>query len=170
MDISPASIKFLNELFKNKANVDFVSKDINEFYTDKKFDIILMADVLEHIPIETHEKTIEKLSGNCKEGGKLIINIPNREFINWQRQNEPEILQIIDQPLSSSHVCSIANKFNFVLQYAEKHKLFHETKDYEIFIFKKQTVLPLFKKRVKIKIIIIKQFYRLLLNFKLFIK
>ncbi len=170
MDISPASIKNLNELFKNKINVDFVSKDVNEFYTDKKFDIILMADVLEHIPIEIHEQTIKKISENCKEGGILIINIPNAEFINWQKENEPNILQIIDQPLSSSHVCGITNKFNFVLQNAEKHKLFHETEDYEIFIFKKQTVLPDFKKRTKIKIIITKQFYRLLLNFKLTIK
>jgi 2-polyprenyl-3-methyl-5-hydroxy-6-metoxy-1,4-benzoquinol methylase len=170
MDISPASINHLKNLFKDHRNADFVSCDIIDFQSDVKFDIIIMADVLEHIPIIWHEKIIQNLSENCIEGGKLIINIPCASLIRWQEKNEPSLLQIIDQPLNSSHVCSVVEQFNFVLQTTNKYRLFHRENDYEIFVFRKQTNDQEFQKINKTRIIIQKQLLRLIVKVKLLLK
>ena len=169
MDISPKSIKFLNALFKDKQNVNFVASDIGDFNTDKKFDFILMADVLEHIPIEIHEQTFSKLAENCREGGKLIINIPTAEFIKWQEIHEPDIIQIIDQALPTSHVVSLANKYGFVCLYTKKHILFQKSSDFELFVFEKTNGTTDFNKRKKSLIILDKTKNRIKAFFNVYI-
>lgn len=167
MDISDAWIAKLNQQFENKVNVKFVNSDIANFKVDLKFDFILLADVLEHIPLKLHEETFEKLAENCDDGGKLIINIPTKEFINWQGIYEPNLLQIIDQPLSTSHVCALANKNGFTCLYSKKHQLFQQSVDYELFVFEKMTAASSFQKRNKLVIIVQKLILRIKVNYKL---
>lgn len=135
MDISPASIAFLNKHFKNKSNVNFFSSDIADFKIDTQFDFIIMADVLEHIPIENHERTFEFLSKVTLPNSRIFINIPTRGLINWQSKNTPNELQVIDQALPTGHIVTLAEKNGFVSEFSKKHKLFHDSNDYEMFLF-----------------------------------
>lgn len=170
MDISEECIKILNFKFSDYKNVDFTNSDLKDFTVEEKFDFILLADVLEHIPIEIHEEVFTHLSKFSNEKTKIIINIPSFELINWLKIHKPDELQIIDQALLSSHVISLANKNGFSLKKAIKHKLFHNINDYELFIFERFNENQTFKGRNKMEIIWGKFFNRLLTNYNVLFK
>ena len=60
---------------KNNIKKINISDNINSF--DKKFDIITMFHVLEHIPYQT--ETLKLLKSKLKNKGKIIIEVPHAE-------------------------------------------------------------------------------------------
>ena len=64
----------INFIKTNIKKID-VSDNINSF--DKKFDIITMFHVLEHIPYQT--ETLKVLKSKLKNKGKIIIEVPHAE-------------------------------------------------------------------------------------------
>ena len=67
---------------KNIKKID-ISDNLNSF--DKKFDIITMFDVLEHIPYQI--KTLKVLKSKLKNKGKIIIEVPHaKDFLILQEE------------------------------------------------------------------------------------
>ena len=64
----------INFIQKNIKKID-ISDNLNSF--DKKFDIITMFHVLEHIPYQI--KTLKLLKSKLKNKGKIIIEVPHAE-------------------------------------------------------------------------------------------
>ena len=64
----------INHIQKNIKKIE-ISNNINSF--DKKFDIITMFHVLEHIPYQI--KTLKLLKSKLKDKGKIIIEVPHAE-------------------------------------------------------------------------------------------
>jgi len=64
----------INYIQKNIKKID-ISDNLNSF--DKKFDIITMFHVLEHIPYQI--KTLKLLKSKLKNKGKIIIEVPHAE-------------------------------------------------------------------------------------------
>ena len=64
----------INHIQKNIKKIK-ISNNINSF--DKKFDIITMFHVLEHIPYQI--KTLKLLKSKLKDKGKIIIEVPHAE-------------------------------------------------------------------------------------------
>ena len=64
----------INYIQKNIKKID-ISDNLNSF--DKKFDIITMFHVLEHIPYQI--KTLKLLKSKLKNNGKIIIEVPHAE-------------------------------------------------------------------------------------------
>ena len=64
----------INYIQKNIKKID-ISDNINSF--DKKFDIITMFHVLEHIPYQI--ETLKVLKSKLKNKGKIIIEVPHAE-------------------------------------------------------------------------------------------
>ena len=64
----------INYIRKNIKEIN-ISNNINSF--DKKFDIITMFHVLEHIPYQI--KTLKLLKSKLKNRGKVIIEVPHAE-------------------------------------------------------------------------------------------
>ena len=72
----------INYIQKNIKKIDILD-NINSF--DKKFDIITMFHVLEHIPYQT--KTLKVLKSKLKNKGKIIIEVPHAEdFLILQKE------------------------------------------------------------------------------------
>ena len=72
----------INFIKNNIKKID-ISDNINSF--DKKFDIITMFHVLEHIPYQI--KTLKLLKSKLKNKGKIIIEVPHAEdFLILQEQ------------------------------------------------------------------------------------
>ena len=64
----------INFIKNNIKKID-ISDNINSF--DKKFDLITMFHVLEHIPYQT--ETLKVLKSKLKNKGKIIIEVPHAE-------------------------------------------------------------------------------------------
>ena len=60
----------------------FVS-DMSDFISKEKFDIIVLADVLEHIPIEYHDKLLGALNSVLEKNGFIFIHIPEPKALKW---------------------------------------------------------------------------------------
>jgi 2-polyprenyl-3-methyl-5-hydroxy-6-metoxy-1,4-benzoquinol methylase len=66
------------EIAKKKGIMGFVA-DINDWKTDKKFDCIILGDVLEHI--EDDKSTMRKVHAMLKPKGCIIVNVPSYQFL-----------------------------------------------------------------------------------------
>lgn len=117
LDISPKSIEAAKEMNRKHTQIEFITSDIVDFCFNGeiKFDFITLFDVLEHIPIESHEKSFGMLSNLMSEKTFLLINIPNPAFLKHIAENFPERLQIIDQPLDANLIMNHAYSNNLNL-------------------------------------------------------
>jgi 2-polyprenyl-3-methyl-5-hydroxy-6-metoxy-1,4-benzoquinol methylase len=66
------------EIAKKKGIIGFTA-DINTWKTDKKFDCVIAADVLEHI--DDDKSVIRKIHDMLKPNGCFILNVPSYKFL-----------------------------------------------------------------------------------------
>ncbi len=81
VDFAPNNIKAAKLHSKrNNLKINYIYKDIEKSKLDKKFDIILMFEVLEHL--DNWKKTIKNIKKNLNKNGMLIISTINRNLIS----------------------------------------------------------------------------------------
>ena len=82
VDISPSTITFCKSLGLNCMQVDDTTALLKE--NDNSFDLITLLDVLEHVKKENTIDFLNALNGSLKEGGVLIIQVPNSQAPDGQ--------------------------------------------------------------------------------------
>ena len=65
---------------KSNTNIEYLHQDINNLKLKKKYDAVLILEVLEHI--EDWKKIIINVKKLLKPGGKIIISTINRNFFS----------------------------------------------------------------------------------------
>ena len=135
-DISPQTIAFLKNKYPDRKKTDFVVTDMTDFSYPKKFDFVIFPDVLEHIPVETHEKIFKTLKGLVHENSVIVINNPEPLALEWVRENRKDLLQIIDQPLHVDHFAKLAYENGFYIEKVEPYALHTEQYDYQNIVIK----------------------------------
>lgn len=82
MDISNYAITQAKKITKRtELKVGDVEKDLKEFIGNKKFDIVIALDVLEHL--ENPEKVIKLIKNHLNKGGIFIFRVPNKSSIDY---------------------------------------------------------------------------------------
>lgn len=124
-DISADSIKVAKILNCNNPKILFEANDIfsKDTLKDGSFDYILLFDVLEHIPVEKHDKLFNLLRKKIKPEGKVFINIPNPQHTAYLRKTDPKALQIIDEEVDIAALIKVNQKNGFVLFSFENYDL-----------------------------------------------
>lgn len=149
VDISPDSINFAKQKLK-QSNIQMVAGDIVQHQTSlKNIDFITLFDVLEHIPIERHSELFKNIAAVADERTQILINIPNPDYIEYDMENQPELLQVIDQPLPLSVIFKNISQNDLVLVNLETYSIWVEN-DYQFFVIhkkKKFTEIKLSDKR-----------------------
>ena len=142
-DISNESIEIAKKTIKDADKIDFIVTDMIGFNTDKKFDFIILPDVMEHIPVDQH-KALFKTMSNCMHDESIIfIHIPHPTALDYLRKTFPEKLQIIDQSISAKDMIVNAYDSNLRLIEYRSYNLTAEQTDYVIIKFKKDTPFDL---------------------------
>jgi len=102
LDISETAIK-MAQLYVADPNCEFkvydVTADAAELNRYGKFDVILLADVLEHIPLSKQNELFNKLENLLGPAGIVLITCPSAEYQEYLKQNKPELLQVVDETL-----------------------------------------------------------------------
>ncbi len=170
MDLSPKSIEYAKKHLQ-QSNLSFYASDIFDFIPNNKpYDWILLFDVLEHIPAETHDELFIKLSSWMKEGSQIIINLPNADYTLYDQKNNPDALQEIDQPIYIEQLINSFAKASLVLDYFETYSVWVQN-DYHFIVVKKKepfTEKPLSQERSlldKIALRINRSFRKMKYNF-----
>jgi len=104
-DLSIESIKLAQETYKQYTNCEFHALDGSDFILDRQFDMVIMPDSCEHIPIEHHNRMFKNISKMLKRDCVLYIHIPHPYHLDWMRVHTPADLQIIDQSLYLDDFC-----------------------------------------------------------------
>lgn len=144
-DISEKSIQIAKRRLNQYKNIEFIAGDIVKTTVKGKFDIILLPDVLEHIPIKDHHALFQKIRSLINDNGIVIIHIPNPNYLEWCHKNKPEVLQVIDQPIHTDILVKNTYSNDLYIDYLETYSIWVDHNDYQII-----TLKPNVKKDYKI--------------------
>ncbi len=137
VDFSTKSIEFAIKKIQ-KSNIQFFANDVVNYTPKlKNINFITLFDVIEHIPIENHLQLFNNLAKIANEDTIIAINIPSAEHIQYDINNCPEKLQIIDQPISLAFMVENITKSNLSLQFFETYGIWVEN-DYQFLVITKK--------------------------------
>ena len=137
LDISSESIKMAQQFNAFHKKAEFMVNDMSNFTHKTKFDFVVFPDVLEHIPVEQHANIFKTISELTTPNATVIINIPEPNYLNWVRANEPSRLQIIDQSLSMQDLLNNCYPYGFKVYSIVPYALHYDVNDYLAIVLKK---------------------------------
>jgi cyclopropane fatty-acyl-phospholipid synthase-like methyltransferase len=137
LDISPESINIAKNFNAFHKKSEFMVNDMSNFTHKTKFDFVVFPDVLEHIPVEQHANIFETVSKLTAPDAVILINIPEPNYLNWVRENDPKKLQIIDQSLSMQDLLNNVYPYGFKLYSMNPYSLHYDVNDYLSIVLKK---------------------------------
>jgi len=137
VDISQESIEMARQINKGHANAEFIVSDMSTFSHPKKFDVVVLPDVLEHIPVEQHNNLFKILNEVTTKDAFVLINIPEPNCLNWMRKHHPDKLQIIDQSLSMQDLLNNVYPHGFKVYSLQPYCLHFTDPDYISIVLKK---------------------------------
>jgi len=107
IDISPKLVGFAMKMVGDR-NAKYIVGDICGFESNEKFDLIVFADSLEHIPINKVEGVVRGLlRRNTHKESRVYINIPDGNFSNFIREKYPEKQQVEDNSYSIGEILAL---------------------------------------------------------------
>ena len=82
IDLSPKNIEFAKKFF-NRENVNHIIGDATEFEFEKKYDVVVLSNVLEHI--DDRKSFLQKIR---KLGDKFLVRVPvvNRDWLTYYKR------------------------------------------------------------------------------------
>jgi len=141
VDISPKSIEIAKKRLGKFNNVELIAADIVQLPLKDKFDVVLLPDVLEHIPKEQHLKLFEKIAQVLKMDGFVLIHIPEPHYLEWCTIHHKDELQIIDQPIFIDEFVGSINPNNLYIDFLQNYSIWIDNKDYRVIKLKKRVEL-----------------------------
>jgi SAM-dependent methyltransferase len=100
VDISEKNVEIARE-FAGSAVCRFEVLDVvengSELENHGKFDVVLMADVIEHIPKERYPELFGTIERALSDTGRVILTFPSPEVQAFMTANKPDDMQVIDE-------------------------------------------------------------------------
>ncbi|MGE5613327.1 MAG: methyltransferase domain-containing protein [Bacillota bacterium] len=97
VDLSPKLIEYAKSTV---IGVEFIVHDITCLELDDKFDVIVLCDVMEHVPSDRYDDLFRVIKKHLKEQGLVYLSIPDPGYQEFVKTYRPELLQIIDNCIS----------------------------------------------------------------------
>lgn len=138
MDISPKSIEIAMTRFAGYPNLSLIAADATDYDFESKFDVIVLPDVIEHIPLELHSKLFKKLESIVEDDGNIVIHIPNPYYLEWVHANRPEVLQVIDQPVFTDLLVENTYPNGLYIHSLQNYCLCMDKSDYQVVELRKR--------------------------------
>jgi trans-aconitate 2-methyltransferase len=160
-DISSESIELAAKILKASPKVKLVVSDMTDFSSEKKFDFVVMVDVLEHIPFEQYDQLFSTIQANTHENSILAINIPHPDMIRFLKKNHPEKLQIIDNSVDMDFLSTHIYKNGFTLTGYKPYSIHNDGNDYVFMTFEKHDKYKAFQDISKFNIRLRKLIFRI---------
>lgn len=160
VDISPESVEIARKRLAGATGVRFMVSDMTDFEHTELFDFIVLPDVLEHIPIDYHNRLFRTLADHMHEQSVILIHIPHPRALDYIRTTTPELMQIIDQSVEADTLLADTYACGLELIDYNSYSLFDKEHDYAVISLKKKNAVTL-SPLPKWKIILRKQLSRL---------
>ncbi len=130
VDLSPRSIEATRERLAAFGNVQVVAGDVLDVDVGERYDVVVLPDVIEHIPLEMHDTLFGRVASWVKPAGFVLAHYPNPHHLEWFHANHPERLQIVDQPIHADVLLANAYRHGLYLDYFERYSIWIREGDY----------------------------------------
>jgi 2-polyprenyl-3-methyl-5-hydroxy-6-metoxy-1,4-benzoquinol methylase len=119
-DLSERNIEYAQQTVTPENVTFFVADILDDFESVRQavktpLDLIMMVDVLEHLPISKHEELFRKIRGLCSQRAHLVLTYPSPQYQRYLKEKQPQELQIVDQVIELEHVLTVAENAEFHL-------------------------------------------------------
>jgi SAM-dependent methyltransferase len=102
IDISDRNIDVARE-YASAPNTEFKVLDVLHAAEDLAalgpFDVIVLPDVIEHVPLELHGRLFAALERILAERGRVLLTYPSPEYQEYLKKNDPKALQLVDETI-----------------------------------------------------------------------
>jgi trans-aconitate 2-methyltransferase len=138
VDLSPQSIEIAKHRLRRFAHVDVMAADALDVAIEGSFDVIVLPDVIEHIPLELHERLFRRLAGWLCDDGIVVMNYPSPYYLAWCHAHRPDLLQVIDQPIYADVLIPHIYASGLYVHRMETYSLWIREGDYVRMVLHKQ--------------------------------
>ena len=132
LDISQKSIEMAKERCSAFKNAEFRASDIIENPVNGQYDVILLPDVIEHIPIDQHPVLFQRLREVVKDSGSVVLHFPQPYYQDWCNVHTPEKMQILDQAIYLDQLVGDSFSAGFHISYLEVYSIWMNPGEYQI--------------------------------------
>jgi trans-aconitate 2-methyltransferase len=136
IDLSPHSIAKARERLAAYENVRFMAADVAAVDVEGEYDVVLLPDVIEHVPLEQHDALFGSVASWVKPGGFVLLHYPNPHHLEWFHVHHPERLQIVDQPIHADVLLANAYRHDLYLSYYERYSIWIREGDYIVAVLR----------------------------------
>ncbi|MFN0189351.1 MAG: class I SAM-dependent methyltransferase [Bacteroidia bacterium] len=150
VDISPETIELAKHKFKSRKNLEFQVSDMSNWSNSNTFDIIVLPDVLEHIPLDQHDNLFAKINAVSNATTKLLINIPHPKALEYFIENRKDLLQIIDIPIHTNVLSQNAANHGYYIESLESYSIGLEAEDYQFISLRRNEYVKNYTERNKV--------------------
>lgn len=149
-DIAPQTIELLKKIYPDRNRTDFILTDMSNFSYSRKFDFVVLPDVLEHIPVEVHPNIFKSLQALTHPDSVILINNPYPLALEYLTELQKDQTQIIDIPLHINHFSDLAYKNGFYIEKVEPYSLWTKQFDYQNIVIKPKKQFSTFEEKNKL--------------------
>jgi SAM-dependent methyltransferase len=137
VDLSPRTIEAARERLASIGNARVVAGDVLDVDVgSERYDVVVLPDVIEHIPLEMHDALFGRIASWVKPEGFVLAHYPNPHHLEWFHLNHPERLQIVDQPIHADVLLANAYRHGLYLDYFERYAIWIREGDYIAAVFR----------------------------------
>lgn len=130
VDISPKSIELARKNLAKRKNVRFQVSDMSDFRVEHRFDLVVLPDVIEHIPVEQHPALFATIAAHLVPNGRVLINVPNAQLLEYLHKHQPQTLQVIDQPIHIDSLMRVVYDQGLLLEEMHGYGLRYDLAEY----------------------------------------
>jgi trans-aconitate 2-methyltransferase len=130
VDLSPRSIAAASERLAACTNVRLEAADVLEMVLDETFDVVVLPDVIEHIPSDRHGALFERIASWTRPDGFVLLHYPNPWYSLWCAKHRPDLLQLVDQPVHAHEVATHAWAHGLHLDFLQTYSIWIDEGDY----------------------------------------
>lgn len=136
IDLSPKSIELARSRLEGWPNVQLIAGNAVELELEGDFDVVVMPDVIEHIPLDQHTMFFQKVRRWLRDTGWALIHMPNPFYLDWCRLHQPDVLQVIDQPIFTETLVANTEPNDLYIHHLETYAIWVAECDYQVVVLR----------------------------------
>jgi cyclopropane fatty-acyl-phospholipid synthase-like methyltransferase len=144
IDLSPKSIAAARSRLADRRNVEFRAGNVLTIDLPGVFDVVVLPDVIEHIPLEHHEQLFARVASWLAPGGFVLLHYPNPWYLQWRHENIPDRVQLIDEPIHANTLTANVYSSGLYLHHLETYPIWIAESDCQVAILRHQPAEPSF--------------------------
>lgn len=144
VDLSTKNIATARSRLARLQNAEFRAGDVLTVDLSGLFDVVVLPDVIEHIPLEHHRQLFSRVASWLAPGGFALLHYPNPWYLQWCHANKPEVLQLVDQPIHADTLTANLYPNGLYLDYLETYSIWISEGDYQVAVVRREAAQPSF--------------------------